>query len=112
MKQLAELDEKIKAAEERALSNYTSALSSNSTPKSEFTQLYEFKKRQLAALSDRDRQSGSLEDFIRRERSCIRELQDGMSQLKTQVTLLEALFDAGKADLRHLERDIESEKVG
>ncbi|CAG8481575.1 6167_t:CDS:2 [Paraglomus occultum] len=112
LKQIAELDEKIKTAEERALSNYTSAFSSNSTPKSEFTQLYEFKKRQLAALSNRDRQSGTLEDFIRRERSCLRELQDGMSQLKTQVTLLEALLDAGKADLRHLERDIESEKVG
>jgi len=107
-KELAELNEKIKKAEDAALSSYTSALqiSSGEGRTSEFKQLYEYKQKQLVELNEKEHLNRTLEEYIRKERLSVRELQDNIQSLKNQVKTLENMLDTSQSEYRKLQQDI------
>jgi hypothetical protein len=113
-KELAELNEKIKKAEDAALSSYTSALkiSSSGGKTSEFRQLYEFKQKHLAELNEKEQLNRTLEECIRKERLSVRELQDNIQSLKNHVRSLENTLDDNQSEYRRIQQDIDNIKLG
>ncbi|CAG8489601.1 2641_t:CDS:2 [Ambispora gerdemannii] len=116
---LADLNERIQKAEERALSSYTSALSSSTSSETitDFQQLLEYKQKQLSALKDlagakQKSSSAFFENYIRREKSAVRELEENIQLLKTQMSILETEYSSSERDLRQLQQDIEVAKSG
>ncbi|CAG8500155.1 4505_t:CDS:2 [Ambispora leptoticha] len=119
LQKLADLNEKIQKAEERALSSYTNALSSTTSSETitEFQQLLEYKQKQLSALKDlvgakQKSSSVFLENYIRREKSAVRELEENLQSLKTQFSILETHYNNSERELRQLQQDIEVAKSG
>ena len=113
-KELAELNEKLKKAEDAALSSYTSALqiSSGGGQKSEFKQLYEYKQKQLVELNEKEQLNRTLEEYIRKERLSVRELQDNIQSLKNNVKTLENSLETSQLEHRRLQQEIDSIKFG
>jgi hypothetical protein len=113
-KELAELDGKLKKAEDAALSSYTNALqvSSGGGQTSEFKQLYEYKQKQLAELNEKEQLNRTLEEYVRKERLSVRELQDNIQSLKNQVKTLDNIYETGQSEYRRLQQDIDSIKLG
>ncbi|KAG9300787.1 hypothetical protein G9A89_023585 [Geosiphon pyriformis] len=114
LRELAELNEKLQRAEEKALSTYTTALTSSnsSAVKTEFRQLYEYKQKQLSALKDISGKSKSslLEEHIKKERAAIHELEDNIQTLKTQMSILDTYLSDSERELRQLQGDIDYAK--
>ncbi|CAG8519674.1 7959_t:CDS:2 [Diversispora eburnea] len=116
-RELDDLNEKIKKAEETALSTYTNALSSSSSAgdsgtASEFKQLYEYKQSKLAEVKEKEQLNRTLEDYIRKERLATRELRDMMQSLKNQVSLLENNSESSQSEYNRLQQEISSAKLG
>ncbi|GBC00118.1 hypothetical protein RclHR1_03750017 [Rhizophagus clarus] len=113
-KELAELNERIKKAEDAALSSYTSALqiSSSGGKTSEYRQLYEFKQKQLAELKEKEQLNRTLEECIRKERLSVRELQDNIQSLKNYVRTLENTLENSQSEYRRIQQDIDNIKLG
>ncbi|CAB4413759.1 unnamed protein product [Rhizophagus irregularis] len=113
-KELAELNERIKKAEDAALSSYTNALqiSSSGGKTSEYRQLYEFKQKQLAELNEKEQLNRNLEECIRKERLSVRELQDNIQSLKNHVRTLENTLENSQSEYRRIQQDIDNVKLG
>lgn len=115
-RELDDLNEKIKKAEEAALSSYTSALSISSSGgsvvASEFKQLCEYKKSKLVEEKEKEQLNRTFEDYIRKERLATRELRDKLQSLKNQVSLLENNLESGRSEYNRLQQEISSAKLG
>ncbi|CAG8607780.1 13689_t:CDS:2 [Funneliformis mosseae] len=107
-KELAKLNENLKKAEDAALNSYTSALqiSSGGGQTSEFKQLYEYKQKQLAELNEKEHLNRTLEEYIRKERLSVRELQDNIQSLKLHVKTLENTLETNQSEYRRLQQDV------
>ncbi|RHZ47328.1 hypothetical protein Glove_585g19 [Diversispora epigaea] len=115
-RELDDLNEKIKKAEEAALSTYTNALSNSSAGgsgvASEFKQLYEYKQSKLVEEKEKEQLNRTLEDYIRKERLATRELRDILQSLKNQVSLLENNSESSQSEYNRLQQEISSVKLG
>ncbi|CAG8456226.1 11830_t:CDS:2 [Acaulospora colombiana] len=89
-----------------------SSSSGDSGVASEFKQLCEYKQRQLTEEQDKEQLNRMLEEYIRKERLAIRELQDGLQSLKSLISTIENNSESREADYRRLQRDIEDARLG
>ncbi|CAM0140293.1 endocytosis defective-related protein [Umbelopsis sp. WA50703] len=111
-RELAELQEKVRAAEENAKHQSDSSVAFSARPlKEQYQALYDYKLRQLTEKSDLEEKTRKQERDIETARDAIRRLSRIVDDVRDRKRELESLLEERRYELQKTQRLIDSERL-